>query len=52
MLGRWDLGLEKGMASLQESEQARDASLTSLQLTRSSFAIVYRHRGAVEAGHR
>ena len=47
MLGRWDLGLEKGMASLQESERVRDASLASFSYT-YGFSVVLRHRGAVE----
>ena len=48
MLGRWDLGLEKGEASLRESEQAKDASLKSFTYA-FSFAIVHRQQGAVKA---
>jgi tetratricopeptide (TPR) repeat protein len=47
MLGRWDPGLEKGKTSLQESEQARDASLMCFTYA-FSFALVYRHQGAIE----
>ena len=47
MLGRWDLGLEKAMASLKESERVRDASLVSFSYT-FGFCVVHGHRGAFE----
>ncbi len=47
LLGRWELGLEKGRAALQESERVRDASLASFSYT-YGLSVVYRHRGAVE----